>query len=91
MKYIKYIGAFLLLIFVVKCISSSPEEVNPTESIDVNIDKWYAGGNLHHDVNFHLHTICLCLHLYFLLDLLLLEKNLYILQRKLTIKKLLCI
>lgn len=43
MKYIKYLGAFLLLIFVVKWIGSSPEEVNPTESID----QWYAGGNLH--------------------------------------------
>ncbi|WP_395066579.1 hypothetical protein [Flavobacterium sp.] len=47
MKYIKYIGAFLLLILVVKCISSSPEEVNPTANIDTNIDKWYSGGNLH--------------------------------------------
>lgn len=48
MKYIKYIGALLLLIFVVKCINSSPpEEVNPTEHIDTNTDNWYSGGNLH--------------------------------------------
>lgn len=47
MKYIKYIGAFLLLIFVVKCINSSQDEVVKTENIDTNIDKWYAGGNLH--------------------------------------------
>lgn len=47
MKYFKYAGAFLLLIFVIKCISSSSPEVNPTENINTNIDEWYVGGNLH--------------------------------------------
>jgi hypothetical protein len=47
MKYIKYIGAFVLLFIVVKCLSSSPEEVNPTVNIDPNTDQWYVGGSLH--------------------------------------------
>lgn len=43
MKFIKYIGAFLLLVIAVKCLGSSSEEIYSNE----NIDKWYAGGNLH--------------------------------------------
>lgn len=46
MKNIKYIAAFILLIIVVKCISSSPEEDNTTK-VDTNTDQWYVGGNLH--------------------------------------------
>ena len=47
MKYIKYIGAFVLLFIVVKCLSSSPAEVNPTANVDTNTDQWYVGGSLH--------------------------------------------
>jgi hypothetical protein len=47
MKFIKYIGAFFLLFIMVKCLSSSPEEVNPTANIDTNTDQWYVGGSLH--------------------------------------------
>jgi hypothetical protein len=47
MKYIKYIGAFVLLFIVIKCLSSSPEEENSIHKIDTNTDQWYIGGSLH--------------------------------------------
>ncbi|NRS87454.1 hypothetical protein HNQ02_000354 [Flavobacterium sp. 7E] len=53
MKYIKYIGALLLVVLIFKCIGSSTKEevnkenVDSIESIEETTDNWYTGGNLH--------------------------------------------
>lgn len=44
MKNLKYIATIILMIIVVKCITSSPEQTNVSSDVT---DKWYVGGTLH--------------------------------------------
>ena len=55
MKFIKYLGVFILFIFVIKCFNSNEIPLNSTAgensfqvtNVKSNENLWYVGGNLH--------------------------------------------